>query len=305
MERKSDCIDRRRNGQDRYLQGEQAMSEQAMSKQASAGRSPAGQAPAGQARARGVDRAIDLLDCLHAAREPLRIGDIARRLGAPRSTVYELVNRFLEAAILETYDSDGRVFFGKAMHFYAMHYLGMNAQSRRGREEVMRLAELANETAQYCALQGDKYTVVHMHSGAKMFRISADVGMRVPIPWTASGRLLLSHLSFDEVCRFIPPADFDLPDGRRIDPVAFYDEIVQARREGFCLTSGLVDGFTRCMAVPVDDPSGNVTATLCFVVTADIAPAEQTRLLDMLLESSRRLSRYQTTASDAQRLAGD
>ncbi|HWK44569.1 MAG TPA: IclR family transcriptional regulator [Stellaceae bacterium] len=277
-----------------------------MSNGQSAELKPGGLKPGGLNRARGIDRAIDLLDCLNAAREPLRIGELAKRLGAPRSTVYELVNRFLEAGILETYDGEGRVFFGKTVHFYATHYLGMNAQSRRGGEEVVRLAELANETAQYCALHGDKYTVVHMHSGAKMFRISTDIGVRVPIPWTASGRLLLSHLSFEEVCRFIPAADFDLPDGRRIDPIGFYDEIVRARREGYCLTSGLVDGFTRCMAVPVTDPSGGVVATLCFVVTADIAQADQTRLLDMLLDSGRRLSSYQMAGLTAGlRLAGE
>jgi DNA-binding IclR family transcriptional regulator len=81
-------------------------------------------------RARGIDRAIDLLGCLRATGQPLRIGEIARRLHAPRSTVHELVNRFIETAILETYDEDGPVFFGRTLYFYAVGYLGANHLSR-------------------------------------------------------------------------------------------------------------------------------------------------------------------------------
>jgi DNA-binding IclR family transcriptional regulator len=261
-------------------------------------------------RARGIDRAIELLECLHAAREPLRIGEIAQRLRAPRSTTYEIVNRFLEAGILETYDGEGRVFFGKALHFYAADYLGKNAMTRRAQEEVARLAELADETTQYCALHGNKYAVILMETGAKMFRISSDVGIKVPIPWTASGRLLLGHMSFDEVRAFVPPEDFVLPDGRRIDPESFYAEILQAKRYDYCLTFGLVDGFTHCMAAPIRDGAGIAVATMCFVVTADKSPAERDRLLQLLMQSGRGLSRYlaQTTPSalpPAMRLAGE
>jgi DNA-binding IclR family transcriptional regulator len=241
---------------------------------------------------RGIDRIIELLQCLHAARQALRIGELARRLNAPRSTIYEIVNRLIEAGILEAYDADGRVFFGRAVHFYAADYLGSHGLSRLAREEVVRLAEATGETAQYCMLDGNKYTVLHMQTGGRLFRVSSDIGVRVPIPWTASGRLLLDHMSRDEIGHFVPADDFILPNGRRIDPALFYEEVRRAREDGYCMTTGLVDGFASCIAVPVRDAEGIAGGCVCLVVMHDRPEAETKRLIDELREGAGRLSHY-------------
>ncbi len=51
-------------------------------------------APSGD-RQSGVDRVIDIFEELLRSRAPVRVGELARRLGAPRSTLYNLVNRLV------------------------------------------------------------------------------------------------------------------------------------------------------------------------------------------------------------------
>ncbi len=240
-------------------------------------------------RERGLDRAISLLDLLHRQRRPARIPDIARDLGAPRSTIYEIINRLLGAGILETYD-DGTVYFGKTVHFYAADYMAAHNLIRRAREEVDRLATETGETAQFCMLHGNKYAVVHMHAGARPFRISSDIGVGIPLPVTASGRLLLSHLTREELCAFVPGEDLRLPDGRIIAIDDFHRDIEEAQRQGYCITVGLADNFSQCMAAPVTDHAGRVVATICFMVPRDIAPKETRQLLSRLIASGRALS---------------
>ena len=240
-------------------------------------------------RERGLDRAISLLDLLHRQRRPARIPDLARDLGAPRSTIYEIINRLLAAGILETYE-DGTVYFGRTVHFYAADYMAAHNLIRRAREEVDRLATETGETAQFCMLHGNKYTVVHMHAGARPFRISSDIGVGIPLPVTASGRLLLSHLTREELCAFVPEEDLRLPDGRVIEIDDFHREIQEAQRQGYCVTVGLVDSFTQCMAAPVTDHAGRVVATVCFMVPRDIAIEQSDRLLRLLVASGRALS---------------
>lgn len=243
-------------------------------------------------RARGIDRALEILECLHAAQQPLRIGEIARRLTAPRSTIYELVNRLQAACVLESYDTDGRVFFGRAVHFYAADYLAADGLSRLARDEVIRLADQTGEAAQYCMLYGNKYTVVHMQRGRKVFRITSEVGVAVPIPWTASGRLLLGHMTREEIDRFVPADDFVLPSGRQINPDVFHDELTQARRDGFCITTGLVDDFTECIAVPVRNADGIAAACVCFVTIERRSEPDKAQLIDILRSSAKRLSSH-------------
>lgn len=241
-------------------------------------------------RARGIDRVIALMEHLHRVRTPTRIGDIARDTGTPRSTVYELVNTLVEARWLELRDSDGTVYFGPAMHYYGSDYLDSVDQIRKARIEVAHLAETMGETAQFCMLEGDKYLVVLNEPGRRMFRISSEIGIKVPIPWTASGRLLVDHMRPEDIRGFIPPEDFVLPDGRRIEIDRFLDDIAKARMDGYVRTTALVDRFTTCLAAPVRDTAGRCVATICFVVPVDTTEAEQAAMIEALKQSAEKLS---------------
>ena len=156
-------------------------------------------------RARGLDRAVEIFQLLHAVRKPIAVGEIARRLKAPRSTIYEIVNLFLAAEILEYAGDSSEVYFGRAIYLYAHDYFATHALVRNGQEEVRRLAALTGETCQFCMPVGNKYAVVSMQNSARLFRIGSDIGVLVPIPWTASGRLFVAHMTPAELTAFIPP----------------------------------------------------------------------------------------------------
>ena len=104
--------------------------------------SPRRDPSAAPVRARGLDRAVEIFQLLHAVRKPIPIGEIARRLKAPRSTIYEIVNLFLAADILEYAGDGSEVFFGRAIYLYANDYFATHALLRLGQEEVRRLAAL-------------------------------------------------------------------------------------------------------------------------------------------------------------------
>ena len=243
----------------------------------------------GTVRGRGIDRVLDLLDFLHRHGRSIRIGDLARELKAPRSSTYEIVKTLSDAGLLEM-EADGRIFFGKALYFYGADYLREHDLVRRGRDEVDRLAAETGETSQLCMIHENKYTVVHRRAGARPFGISSDIGTQVPLPWTASGRLLLSHLQPSEIRRIVRPEDLILPSGRTIEFGDFVEAIEAARRDGFCITSGLVDAYTHCIAAPVLDQNGHAAATLCFVVPIDTTPHRLVALRDTLIQSGRSLS---------------
>ena len=113
-----------------------------------------------------------------------RIGELARRLNAPRSSTYEIVRTLAEAALLET-GADGRVFFGKSLYFYGVDYLREHDLVRRGRDEVDRLARETGETSQFCMLHENKYTVVHMRAGRTP--LPHQLGHRHPDPAPLDG----------------------------------------------------------------------------------------------------------------------
>jgi DNA-binding IclR family transcriptional regulator len=246
---------------------------------------------AGSKRARGLDRAFEILEFLRHKRQALKPNEIAAQIGAPRSSVYELVNLLLRNGVLEFSGGEGRVFLGRKLYFLGMAYESHFDFTRECEATLERLASETRETAQFCMLDGNKYTVVRMREGARPFRISADVSQSVPIPWTASGRLLLGHLSDQEIIDFIPPEDFELPNGEWLRVDKFISEVRQAKREGYFTFNSIVDSFTHCFAIPIYDELGKAAATLCLVTPRDDGVANRAQYLAALQAAAASLSR--------------
>jgi len=133
--------------------------------------------------------------------------------------------------------------------------------------------------------------VALMKEGQRHFRISSDIGESAPIPWTASGRLLLSHLSDQQIVDLIDPEDYILPDGERLPLGTFLREIRKAGEEGFFSFDSVADTFTHCFAAPVKDERGICVATLCIVAPRADAKNNYSDYRRVLIDSANGLAR--------------
>ncbi len=243
-------------------------------------------------RARGIDRAFDILDHLRKVKVPQRPAEIANALGAPRSTVHELVGTLLEHGMLEEADEGGTVFLGRRLYFLGLAYRDHFDLTRKAESALREITEQTSETSQFCMLDGNKYTVALQHEGSRPFRIRASVGERTPIPWTASGRLLLGGLSDQEIVNLIPPEDFILPTGERMNVGAFIAEIRRAEAAQFFSFDSIVDTFTHCFAAPIRDGNGRCVATLCIVAPKDDATEHFEHYKAVLMKAGEKLTDY-------------
>jgi DNA-binding IclR family transcriptional regulator len=132
--------------------------------------------------------------------------------------------------------------------------------------------------------------VIDQRDGTGLFRITTDIGIEVPIPWTASGRLLIDHMSSEEIENFVPAGDFQLPDGRLLELSSFLSDVTQARADGYFVTKGLADRFTCCLAAPIRNRLGAAVATLCFTIPVDTETDTREVLLTRLVASGNELS---------------
>jgi len=241
-------------------------------------------------RARGLDRAFEILDFLRHARMPMRPNEIAQRMGVPRSSVYELVNLLLRQGILEYQGEGGRVFLGRRLYFLGTAYAEQFDLMRECDKLLTRITEETRETAQLCMLDGNKYVVAQMREGKRSFRILSSIGERVPIPWTASGRLLVSHLDDAEILEFIPREDFRLPNGDWLDPAEFVAQVRKAAVVGHFTFNSAVETFTHCFAVPVHHGDGACVATLCLLTPKEDGLKNHAAYLDVLKGCAQELS---------------
>lgn len=139
-------------------------------------------------------------------------------------------------------------------------------------------------------LLGSKYTVAFMQPGSSLFRIISEIGVLVPIPWTASGRLLLAGMSDEAIRELIPPEDFILPDGRVLEVEDFLADVAAARLTNRTMTVGLSDPYTACLAAAILDEHHHAVATICCMVPAGTPEERKAALLDELTDAARNVS---------------
>ncbi len=154
---------------------------------AAVGRRPRG------ARSSGLDRALQILDHLQEAMRPVSSYAIAKAIGAPLSTVYVVVDDLVEKRMLQR-RGDGMVWLGARLYHYGLAYAGSLDFLDVATHAMQDLCREVGETVQICGRDGDHMVVLAMADGPGHFRITSRIGSRVPLNWTASGRLLVGHL---------------------------------------------------------------------------------------------------------------
>jgi DNA-binding IclR family transcriptional regulator len=241
-------------------------------------------------RERGIDRVLKLFAYLQSCGRPVRVAELPKALGAPRSTTYEIVRVLTESGLLEASGDDNKIYFGRMMHLYGISYFRENDLIRRGAAEVEALSARTGESSELCILNRDRQAIIHASPGSRPMRISSEVGSQIPIPWTASGRLLLSHLTPAEIRHLIQPEDLVLPDGRPVDIDDFIQQCISARGKNIIITRGLINSFSQCLAAPVYGANGQVQATICFVLAIDMTDDRRNAMEENLIASARKLS---------------
>ena len=244
----------------------------------------------GGGRTRGIDRAFEILECLHDAKKPLRPNEIAVAIGAPKSTTYDVVGLMLSRGILDRTDAEGRVFLGRRLYLFGLSHLTHFDVMRLSAGFLDHLSEVTGQTAQLCLLDNRKYVVAQMKEGERHFRISSDVGEPVALPWTASGRVLVSHLDDKAILKLIPAEDFKLPDGKKLSEKTFLKEVAEARREGFFSCDGTSGRFTHCFAAAVYDEHSACVATLCLLTPREEGLQDHARYKAALLDAARQMT---------------
>lgn len=235
--------------------------------------SPAAEAAAPRTRTSALDRAVQILDALQDAGKPATAYEIAHRVNAPLSTVYSIINDMVEKNLLSR-AADGAIWLGSRLYGYGLAYASSLDYLAVANEEMQRLSAEVEETVQVCGLEEGMMVVLQMAEGPGHFRVTSRVGSRVPVNWTASGRLLAGHLAAAECTAFFRQYAQPSPTGRaETRPDVLAHNARQALDERLSIQIGESDASVACLAAPVMNRSGACVFTISIVMPE--AKAEQ------------------------------
>lgn len=246
-------------------------------------------AGAKRSRVSGIDRAFQVLDFLMEKGEPATAYDIAKAVGAPTSTIYEIIDTLCAKAILQRRGDRGQVFLGAKLHFYGLGYVKDTNQAGVFQRAMEDLSRQTGETVQICGRDDDKMVVLMMEEGSGHFHVSSRVGSRVPWNWTASGRLLVAGLpesQRNDLCARAVAS----PTGRaEIDPLRLSDACRSAWESGLSVQVSESDYAVACIAAPIRTDKGECVATISLVVPDSRASDPVHQFTDKVQQAARQI----------------
>jgi DNA-binding IclR family transcriptional regulator len=220
-----------------------------------------------------VDRAARLLDVFEAEGRPLGISDLARRLGASKGSVRDILETLRWHGLLQRDDATKLYQLGPRLV-----RLGQAALARLDLPVVARpfLADLADATGETVLLlvpQGERALILDKAEGNATMRVSAPVGRRIPVLAGAVGKVTLAHTDPAERTRRL--AALPRYTARTVvDATALAHQLEQVLRDGYALDDEEYLDGVRAAAAPVRDASGRLVAVLLTVGLAGSLSAD-------------------------------
>jgi DNA-binding IclR family transcriptional regulator len=213
----------------------------------------------------------------HLARQagPVPAAAIARDLGLPRSTAYQLLGTLVDQGFVVHLSDERRYGLGLAAYELATGYARQAPLQRVARVPLARLVDITGHTAHLAVLHGREAVYVIEERAPGRPPLVTDVGVRLPAHLTASGRAMLAALPAAQVTALFPHADAFVTrheEGPR-SLSALRRLLAETRRSGHAVEDGEVTpGFVSVAVAVLDHARHPVAAVAVTVPQPEMSP---------------------------------
>ncbi|MBC7325270.1 MAG: IclR family transcriptional regulator [Moorella sp. (in: Bacteria)] len=212
---------------------------------------------------RSVAKALMILDLLASHQGEMSLGEIARELDLPKSTLHGLLSTMRDFGYLEQSPFDGRYRLGVRL-FEIGNIVANNWDVRKvAAPHIQKLVEAMEETVHLVVLDKGEVLYIDKRESRQSLRIVSQVGMRLPAHCTGVGKVLLAYLPPAEVRRIIAARGLTRYTRNTItDPRRLEMELERIRAAGYAVDNEEIMDSLRCVAAPIRDHNGKVCAAV-------------------------------------------
>ncbi|KAA5834932.1 IclR family transcriptional regulator [Saccharopolyspora hirsuta] len=211
---------------------------------------------------RNVRNALRVLEEV-AARQPIGVGELARVLGMPKSTVQRALLTLHEAGWIRPAEGEVKrwALTTKALAIggRASGDLGLRDAARPIMEDLRRRTE---ETIHLTVPEEDKVVLIERLETSKPLRISMSLGHALPLHASANGKAVLAHSSADVLKRVVADELPRYTDSTITDPDQMLAELDRIRARGYAVNHGEWRTDVGSVAAAVVEGPGKPVASL-------------------------------------------
>jgi DNA-binding IclR family transcriptional regulator len=208
-------------------------------------------------------RAFALLELIGTAERPPSLDELTRASGLPKPTVYRLLALLARGGLVQRDVADKRYLVGRRVSALSLQ-VQLRSPYRAQRHAILaRLVDEIGETCNFTMLDGAEVVYLDRVETPEKVRLHMEVGSRVPLHCTASGKLFLSQLPPEEARRLLGPGPLKRYTERTVvDPELLQRELNRISASGIGTDAGEYLAGSVCLAVPVKNRAERVCAAI-------------------------------------------
>ena len=215
-----------------------------------------------------VGRAVRILDLVARNARPLTASELARDTGLPKSSLHGLCETLIQLRLLQR-TGNGSLAMGPHVMTWANAFLAHTNILQEFYVAWQESGLFTMETITLSVLDGPDVVYIACQNGTRPLDVTFRNGMRMPAPYTATGKAMLSTLPDDEVRALLENTPWPLPLTRRsvssLD--ALLPELDHCRQEGYSIDDAQVRDGMHCFGAAVFDASSQQRAVAGLAVS--------------------------------------
>ncbi|WP_336951147.1 IclR family transcriptional regulator [Sphingobium aromaticivastans] len=240
-----------------------------------------------------VLRVVQILDILAVSRPHCTLGELSRRIGAPKSSLLNLLNGLVEGRFVTV--EDARYSLGPASFGLAAAIIENMPGSlmKAVRDTMAELARAVDETVIFAVPDSDGTSVIYLEviDSSHNVRFATASGTRRPLYCTAAGRVLLAErteAAIQEYLRLLQPKA--LTATTETDKKRLLAAIITARTDGVSVTQNEASPSAAGIAAIVRNAGGTAIGAITLAAPLDRFQAEKARLIELVRKAAYRAS---------------
>ncbi len=208
-----------------------------------------------------LDRGLAVIRAFGPGRDRLTLSEVARETGLTRAAARRFLLTLVSLGYVRT---NGKEFsLGPRVLELGYSYLSSMSLPEVATPHVEALVAEVRESSSISVLDGEDVVDIVRVPAKRIMTVSVPVGTRFRAHASSKGRVLLAHLSAQELDVFLAEAKLEqLTDHTVTDPDQLRVLLEEVRTKGYALVDQEVEEGVRSVAVPLRDAGGTVIAAI-------------------------------------------
>lgn len=238
---------------------------------------------------KSADRTLEVLETLARAQRPLSLGELAKSLTIPKSSLHGLLRTLQKRQWVEATASGSHFGLGVRTLMVGAAYVESSQSVTASTKVLDWLSDQLGETVHLGRLDGPDVIYLAKRESRHPLRLYSAVGRRLPAHSTALGKALLARRRTSELAAILSPPLVALTPHTITDLQDLHDELERIRQRGYSIDDEENAVGIKCFAIALDTAVPAQDAISLSIPTTRLTPDLEREVAELLMQAKQRL----------------